>query len=432
MTRAVVSGSSYERAQRCAPSAVLPRAQHESERADVGSALHQHMHDRIVHGIATALARLPEVAKTWRLGETESQIFEARARHFKWTPPEGALPEQALCLLETGGVTRVAGGRGEYEMPEGALLPATIDVMWSEPEPLIRNGAFVRCPEGSTLWIVELKTGADVHVSPIDHNGQARVSALLATLWTGAQKVVPAIVYWGRGEGEWDAPDHALGPRELHAIGCEVRETLKRIDEQATRFAAGQALDFVEGPHCTHCASEARCAAKTALIKGVLDAPAPTGDAPLSADEARRLATLLPSIDRFVRQANAALRAHARLAGPIDLGNGNHWGPHPVEKSAVVAEIGQRVLAAEVGAELAEAAVKRVLTRDGIKAAVQEAHAAQGIKRQVEPTVRRVFARIGEAGGLLARTEQHWSTYRETPALEEQLRASLQTEEESK
>jgi hypothetical protein len=401
----------------------------------VGSALHEHMRDRIALGITPALVRLPDIAKAWRLGEQERGIFEARARHFKWTPPDGAVPEQALCLFADGEVRAIKGGRGDYEMPEGALLPATVDVMWSEPEPLQYSPgtalfpAVAKCPPGSTLWVVEVKTGLDIHVSPVEHNGQARVGALLAARWTGAETVVPAIVYWRKGDGEWDVPERVFGKDDLGQIWLEINDTLREVDSQEAKLHVGLPLDFVEGPHCAMCSCEARCAAKTALIKGVLDAPAPLGDAPLTVDEARRLAAILPALARFQKQATSALRAHVKVGGPVDLGNGNHWGPHAVDKTEVLADVGQRVLADEVGAELAESSVKRVLTRDAIEDAVRESHAEKGIKRQMAPTVRRLFARIGAEGGLVSRREVHWSAYREVPSLEEQLKASVEKEE---
>jgi len=431
------SGSSYGRVLRCAASAVLPRTQHESARADVGSALHEHLSDRIRLGLLEALDRLPILATQWRLSETDARIFEARARHFQWIPPAGAISEQALALFDDTGVRTVVGGRGEYALPPGALVPATIDVMWSEPEPL-RWSAYQpgygapECPEGSVLWTVEVKTGLDVHVEPVEFNAQARLAALLAGRWTDAALVMPAVVYWRKGMGEWDVLPAPIDARGLDAIGIEVRDALDRVESQRRLLAAGEPLELVEGSHCTYCPAEARCPAKTAMLKGYLGAPAPLGEAPLSVDEARRLAVALPMMDRFVRAARTALRAHVAEAGPIDLGGENLWGPHEVEETRVVAALGEAVLAEEVGVWQARAAVRSELPRWAIEGAVKAHLEASGVARGVAPMMRRIYGRLGAAGALLTETKTQWSAYRRPPdpdELEAALRASVDDDE---
>jgi hypothetical protein len=434
MGRAIASGSSLGRVMVCPPSALLPRVDHEGTNKG-GNALHDHLRDRAVLGIEAAMDRLERVAEDWRLDDTESSIFFARARSFEWVPPRGAGAEIALALHEDGEVRRAEGGRGRYDLDASAIFPATIDVMWAEPAPLLwpddRHGA-PACPPESTLWVCDYKTGDDANVEAAETNPQALASAVLAARWTGAKRVVPAIVYVRRGPGVWDAPEHWLGHEELRAFADKIRRALLRVEEAREAIARGEAPEYVESKHCTWCPAESRCPAKTASLKHFLgDDAVSVDDAPLTSAQARRLATLLPSFGALEKRARAALQAYVRKNGPITItDDGVVWGPREKRSTSVLANVALPILAEEVGQELADAAVTPAkLSRDAIHEAIKESHLQRGLKRQVSSAERRVFARVGAAGGLLSEPVTSWGAHRppppEPPPLEEVLRRSV-------
>jgi hypothetical protein len=245
------------------------------------------------------------------LDEADAGRLAFLDEHLRLPVPAGAIAEVPLGYWPDGNVRRVEGGAGRY-VDEGQILSGTIDVMWADetdnPE---------MCPEGSTLWIVDWKTGAEEHVPPVDRNWQLRGAAVLAARWTGAQRVIPAICYvnagecaeavranvsyqgrWevgapldaaaldaveaemravlarARGEGDGRAGVHAV-PRRGQVVGGEVHPD--RADEGA---ALGQRVDqpsvgpLILGPHCDHCPARGACpalAAEAVTLLGALE-----------------------------------------------------------------------------------------------------------------------------------------------------------------
>jgi hypothetical protein len=398
----MITGSTLSLASKCSASHALQRVASMSDEAAVGSAGHEHLEQRVTLGYDAAFDNLPEVVRKWGLSEDDAGNLEARLRSFGWLPPSGASPEQSLALLADGSVIEVEGGRGMYEAP-GAIFAMTIDLVWHE---------------GEMPWVADYKFGDSRFVTPIEQNMQLRAAAFMASKRCGAQQVIPAIVYPGKGEGIWDVPGQPLGPDDFKQIEAEIRDAVARVDMAREAFKAGTPLALVEGPHCTYCPAQARCPAKTALIKGALDGElAPQGDAPLTAEQAIRLAEAMPTLRRFVDRADKALRAHVDLLGPLTLSDGKLWGPYEVRRSDINPSVGTDILAGEISDEWARDAVEVSLSRKGIEGAIKLAHEANGIKRKVAATLRKVMAKIDEAGGILRRVET-WYGPHETKKLD--------------
>src|SRR5580658_5874186 len=175
MKRYLVSGSMLPIVSRCAPAGILPRVHHDNPKGDSGSAMHEHvLVDRLVYGIDGAIARIPALAKKWDLDDRDTGFLKWRCKTFEWTPPRGAVTEIALGFCEDGSGVRVKGGKGDYpNLPPEVILPTQIDALWAEPDPLVVDeSGKVTCPEGSTLWVVDLKTGKDQYVEDVEHNAQ--------------------------------------------------------------------------------------------------------------------------------------------------------------------------------------------------------------------------------------------------------------------
>jgi hypothetical protein len=380
-----------------------------------GLALHDHHRERVVYGVSEAVDRLPLVADRWGLEGVERDIFMARARHFEWTAPRGALPEIALCLMEDGTVEVVKGGRGHYpDLPPGAVLPIQIDCFWAEPDPLVLRETTVEtdsgpaivqrvvCPPGSTLFVIDLKTGAEKNVDPVESNAQARGSAVLAAKWTGAKSVMPGIVFWAKGQGIWDQPEAPLDEAGIESVYQEMLGLVASDRGQRERFARGEALDYRTGRHCDWCDAATFCPAKTAVLKRWMGDPNPLATTALTESQLRELAALEPQFGRFHAQVKAVLASAVDASGrSIDIGNGKAWGRYITQKGGPIDPgIALDILTEEVGEEFAEAAIRREVSREAIESAIREAHAEQGIKKQLGRATKRVMAKLIEAGAI--------------------------------
>lgn len=410
--RAYVSGSSYGRVRKCPPSAVLPQVRHEGPDA-VGNAIHEHLALRVSVGVDEAIAQLDAICLRWRLSANETGIVRARCVGFEWCPPKGAIAEVALCLMEDGTVQRITGGRGRYELPTGGLFPMTIDVMYSAPSPIEWDDAgqpYV--PEGSELWVLDYKTGIEVNVDPVENNAQADAGAVIASIWTRAQRVVPGILFVRKGVGEWDVGTW-LGPKQLAARQEEIRRTLARVAEQAALLARGEPLTgFTVGAWCDHCDAQSRCPAKTAALASLIGDVPKLGDAPLDEEQLRKLLTMAPQLERLAKAIKAAGRAHVEATGtPIDLHHGRAWGPHPHIEKVLVPEVAASVLAEDLGVEKARAAVRILLSRDAVKAAYRDAFPDETDK-DIESRVRRFYGRCIDREALREDQATWWSAYR--------------------
>lgn len=407
-----VSGSGLQRVDACEGSAALHKWGHSSGKADMGSAFHDHLTDRTRMTPGDAAARIPEHAAKWGLDENAAGILAARARNWEWQPPAGAMSEVALGLLEDGSVTVVRGGRGSYQGPPELRVATRVDLFWSEPRPL-RAGNPPRCPPESLLWGIDLKTGVDTWVPPVERNLQALTACVLPAIWTGAKRAVCAIVFPTKGPGTWDALPAPLDEAGIFRARDLLLDVARRANIEREKARAGELLRLEEGPQCLWCESVDVCPKKLALVKTLVGAPNPFAGVSLTDDEAARLADLAPFIAGLARSADAALRAHAiGRGGPFPLRDGNVWGPYTAPKKHIDPWIGKAALAGVVGEPRAKLALKVSLSDKAIRAAVKELHDATGVERQGAPTVRAIYREIIIAGGLEPKTITKWGRHK--------------------
>lgn len=415
-----VSGSAMSAAINCPASAVLPRILGTAFAATkIGSALHEHVRHRNLYGIQVAVEKLPELAHRFELDEDESSLFIARAKAFEWNPPRGSVAELPLCLFEDGRVGVVKGGKGVYELPPDALLPAQIDLFWAEPTPLYRDGGRVVCPPDSTLWVVDFKSGREDYVAPAERNAQALAGGVLASKYTGAKRCLAGIVYLRKGQGIWDIPDYPLDSEGLARVEALLRDAILEVRLQRQRHAAGLPLVYREGMHCNLCRARHGCPAHLATLKSWLSDLAPIEPGALNDSQVQRLAELAPALTRFAASAHQALRAHVEMSGaPIHLSDGRVWGPHSKAGTAYDPTIALEALSAELGdAELARAAIKTTITSASVERAIKLAHEKRGISRKKSEATRRFFARTKDLGGVRTYTKVQWGVHKPKPTL---------------
>lgn len=397
---------------KCLGSAVLPTVEHLSEEGAVGSAKHEHLMRRATHGMQAALDSLDEIGRRWGLAERETAFMAAEMRKFRWQPPRHALTEVALCLTSDGNVVRVEGGRGHYpELPENAVFAGQIDLMWSEPEPLdCSDPNRPICPPGSVLYVPDYKTGDEANVTPVDRNEQALGAALLGARWTRAERVVPAIIFPRPGDGEWDLGQQ-LGPGALDRIADRFSKRHLRVLDQRERYARGEPLELVAGPHCTWCPSASRCPAQTAQLKTILGHDAAFGDAPLTDEELAWWAARLGMIRNLGERVRETLESAVRARrAPIDLGDENVWGPEKKNYEEIDIAAAMPIVLDELGQEYVNEALH--LSKDALGNAIARKHSDEGIRRQRTPVMRRLLARMHEAGAIRQRETVWWTKHR--------------------
>lgn len=452
---AVFTGSATPRVSRCISSGLFGVVASSSAAASSGSAGHVHMAHRAMHGVDEAMRMLPAVIAKYGLDERAGRILTARLRKFDYVPPPNSVAEVALAICRSDDpdarVVRVQGGRGHYpDLPENAVCPTQIDLLYSEPEPLdFTDPKRPRCPPGSTLFVIDLKFGDDAHVDPVEHNAQIATAAVAAAFWTGAEQVVPALVYPGPGDGEWDVPTDGEGnliswSRErLEVEYAELVVLYEARMREIARIAAGHPPTIAEGPWCDWwCPSINACPAKLALVRSVIDPLAEQVLMPreLTTEQAGKLVAAMVASERFSRKARKALETYVRSTGkPIRVGEGFVWGPVIEERDEIDPARAASVLVSELGTHAYEAV--RV-SKDGLEEAMKMKHLEEGLVRKRAGAMRVLFAKLAEANAMRKVPREEYRVHRdnepsalpaegEATSLEAALEAAVEKVEDS-
>lgn len=423
------SASDLPRVDACPASAVLPQVRRLSDAADKGSAGHEHMHDRRNLGVDAAVERLDEVFAKWNLSEREAGFLRSRLLKFEWSPPVGSISEIRLALMRDGTVVRVAEAD---RFVDGAIITGQFDQAWVEPGGFaFAEGSEVpRVPDGAQLWVADLKFGTDAWVSSVESNAQVSCYAYLAARWTGAKLVVPAVIYPGAGQGEWDVPARPWGAAEIKAAEERLSRTLGRVEAARERLRKGDSLQLTEGRHCEYCPAHSRCPAKVAMLRSAIDGRlVPDDGRGLSEVQARTLASSIAQLEALGKRARAALHSYVDEHGPIPMGDGLVWGPAPKAKTRINATPeARRVLLDELGDEAVNEAVQVEVTGASIERGVKRKLELAGQSRGVAPAVRRIYAKLGEAGALEQIETLEYRAHRPKPALADAIDGDVESE----
>lgn len=399
----------------CPGSVVLPQFQHVGTSAG-GSALHQYLDVKVRRGAAAAEREIVDIAERWELDDGEREEFERTARRFEPSIPEGAISEVPLVMLADRTVQLVVGARGEYDAPPDAIIAGTIDLLWSEPDPLIveRDGdgrvVSACCPRGSVVVALDWKSGEDQWVAPSRVNWQVRAGALLAARWTRAASAVAGICFIRPGPGLWDmAP--AMGTDAIARVETALVEQAQREQDEAARATEGKPPRLTTGAHCDWCPSRPLCPAHVAEARALatLDSPS-TLAASLTDEQAAHLAGILSTVRRTIEKVDDALRARVQATGQkIRLPDGRVWGPEATTRDAIDPRVAIDVLTDEIGGEAALSACS--MSASSIERAIKKAHEEAGLSRKVAPTKRRVLDAARAAGGIVAVPSERWGIH---------------------
>lgn len=421
----------------CPGSASLPHARTRSAPADFGNAAHALIAERVnarsISHVAPVCSAV-DVAREHGLEEADAGRLAFLAKHLRLEVPSCALAEVPLGLWPDGSVRRVRGGQGRYE-DDGQILSGTVDAMWAEPGGIVEiddSGKALVVDYASTLWVVDWKTGDDEYVAPVSRNWQIRAAALLAARWTGAKRVVPALVYvnpaecseWLRehpGEpypGRWEVGAE-LNEAALAGIEADVRRVLGAAGIGGDRDSdpgrvqllslgaedgsdgsgglsgnlrgvrAGGAQDLgrdpslVTGAHCAHCNASAACPALARQAMTLIQ----SNDGLVSADTAARLAGMLGPARKVLDEVETAVRAYVKAHGPIAVDDDHVYGPETEPR--------EKLNAAAVAGALEAAGVSPWKALKATKEGVREA-----LKGAPRGTFGKVLDAVREAGGV--------------------------------
>jgi len=410
-----VSDSSLPMGKKCLGSVALERVRRTNEKAEIGTAVHKHMEVRAELGVYRALELLDETIDAFGLSEFNANMAKAKCKKCEYEPPAGAIAEVALAWridAEDGSaeVVRVRGGQGQYELPEGVGCPGTVDLIYSEPDPLFwdeETGNPV-CPENSVLHVLDYKTGEDAWVDPIEHNAQLASAAAKAAYWTGAQLVVPEILFveartmwFDRVQQAWDIDriDQAMWDTfELHTRIAKAK--------QRTMYSS----EYVEGYFCRFCDAMPHCPIKGQRIRNLLERKIDNASGALKPDEVSRMVAMMPILRDLVSWCESMAQAWVRENGPIDVGAGRLYGVQDKPKDEIDARAMWKLVLEELKDE--DAALEAVkISKSGISEAVKIAHARQGLKRQGSKAVRKILARAYDSGAITKVPGEKWGIY---------------------
>lgn len=265
------SGSSIERAMRCAASCALPRAGHTGEAAIKGN----ENHDNIEGGLAVGgdLSRQPEVVQRAMEGATAVDI------------------EVAYAIDVEKETVRLIGRR--LKRNYGPLSPSEI---------ALTIDAKITRPGEVQVWDWKSRK----RVTPAKHNWQVRAGCIAVMLDDKLTEVGGCIGYLDNGESDCTKVDAF----DASAFFADCRSMLNRIGAARTLVATGGTPEVHAGPWCDYCPSLAYCPAQTRLalnmigeledIKGKVAFMTPE-QVSKAWDIKKRLESMLETVDESLR-----------------------------------------------------------------------------------------------------------------------------------
>lgn len=394
-----VTGSTLHVAAVCPGSFAIERVGSVGESSAFGQAMHAVIEERIKHEADLWPSDVRRIGEDHGLSEEALQRLAYLAASFQPCIPPRAAAEVSIALCRDGSVRHLDRPWRSADLADDVLIAAIVDAIWTEAAPLPRSSDDETITPRNAVWVVDWKTGDESNVPPVDRNHQIRLHALLAARWLRAQYVIPAICYVEPGPGRWEvgAP---LGKAEIDAIEQEVRSIVERVESARTP-------ELVTGAHCDHCPARVHCPAQIAEVRGLLTYTGPM-DAPLSAPDASRLASMLGRAERVTRQARDVLKGYVAEHGPIELGMGMRWGPRIVTQDKLAPRATYDVLAATIGEDVADRAFS--VSKRSVEHAIEEA--TRGSERGTRSSmVRTVLGQIRSKGGITKETVVQYRAY---------------------
>jgi hypothetical protein len=355
----MITMSALPRLLNCDGALVLPRAELESEWADLGNDEHEDLARQVVGG--TLPPRLSRIA------------------------PPHARVEVTVAYDAATGAGRIVGdkegrdytGFGPYE------IPGKIDVVWIDED---------------TVVIVDWKTGHK-EVDPAERNWQLWGYALAVCRALSKSKARIYIAYTNQPGQPID--EHTLDAMDLADFAARLKQLQVREAELRQRYKAGEQPTTREGTWCRYCASKSRCPSKTGLLVQVAERGlAVIGDTQLTRERAREAHFEIERIDQLLKEAKARREKWIDENGPIDLGDGRAFGRVPRRGNRVLD--GDKAVQAirEIVGESAREFEALAVERKTSQAAIERAAKLLGVGQSPKKLKEQIVKRLEELGGV--------------------------------
>mgnify|MGYP001616514068 FL=1 len=342
------SSSAAQLAAKCAGSAALDHAGHDSPAADKGT----DSASRLEHRPGEAVSILAAVGLP-----TEGPIQQEEAYAYN---------------VDTGAVRHLGHGRGAYRAANigEREIPGTPDLT------------------GPRL-AVDFKAGRAEFVAAAEQNYQLAFAALVA----GSPPVTAAIVYTADEDDPWK-DSVTWDALDLAGWAAKFRDLADKVQAAQAAVAAGKQPELTTGAHCRYCPAVSRCPAMTGLATVAMGAPmeivgrakAMMGDGHPEQAWALYKATEA-AWKKVTEQVETAVLAAMReplyaLAWDhgIPLGNGKMVRAREVSKRYIDGEKAQTILTEAFGPEAVNAATTKSITQSSLKAVLGAAETRRAMK----------------------------------------------------
>jgi RecB family exonuclease len=374
-----LSASQLQRVAVCPASAVLPRVDSVNAAAARGTALHSYLEAVPVVGRDEALASVPDEYRA----ACEALDLEAL--------PVCAVryaAEVAFALDPRTGAARELGrsmGR-DYSGAKGHEIVGTADVVGLSED-------------GSTLAVLDYKTGRGADLAKAERNWQLRFLALAGCRTYGATSAHVALVHvHENGTAHYDSA--VFDAFDLAVIAHDLARLANRVAFAERSVRAGEPPLATTGEHCKWCPCLPYCPAQTALVRTVAgeidewDRPVTPADAARAYERVKALKAALARVERNL---------YTYAAGtPIPLPNGLVLGQVETTREEVDGEIARRVLAELHGQDVADRACEWSTSKAAIERALRPV--AASTEQKITHLKKSALAAIAAAGGITRNT----------------------------
>lgn len=372
--------SAGERVEACPGSAALVQIGNHTAPARKGSVIHGYVRRALEADPATALAEAPE-------------DLRPMLRHYPLdglpSDPSAYAAEIAFAIhLPTGTARELGRGIERAYVEHGA-----------GPDDVPGAADYVALIGDDTVEVSDLKTGWTAPTPPAEN--LQLIGLAVAAARTYGRRFARVRLLVRREDGTGYVAAARLDDFDLD-VGLErLRRAAAGVAAARAQVARGELPPLAEGPWCAHCPAWRACPAKMSTIRALALQPQRTLE-----EMVRERLTLEPEVAREAftrwRQFAAVFKAIERsikeLAAehPIDLGDGQVYGPHEVERLIVDGSIAHRMLAERFGPEVAAAACDMTTTKSAIKNALRPVAPTRQLTRLYEDTI----AALQDAGAV--------------------------------
>lgn len=364
-----------ERAIECPPSHFLPTVGDvTSYAALVGIVVHDFIVRAREAGRDEALTDIPEDAPA-RLFCEQLQLDRL---------PQGGQLEVAYAYDPRTRTARVLGLNIGRKYKQHGLLPHEVP-----------GTADLVGVVGDTVIVIDWKTGF-WSLGPAERSRQLRFLALCACRVLGLTKARVAFWYL-REDGAIHDASAEFDAFDLEAIADEIAAGVQALERAAA--VAAPVPNVSRGQWCRFCESKEHCPGYRNII-GELVQLKP--GAPLDREKRGQAWMLLEQLRPLVEQMDATLRDWAK-EDPFPTPDGRTVRPVLVKKERLDLDVSHRVVSTMLGAAVADRAVRRSISKDGLHEAVR-AH-AKSTGQKIAPMEREVLKAIADAKGVTTYTE---------------------------